>query len=167
MNPEDSFEKPNISIFDNFLVSSNYYSPNYGIPILDLMPIESLPPCPIQVSKRIVGKKYRYRNKIIIWDGKNMRCVTHNIISSDCIHCGGYNICIHGKRKVYCRLCGGGGLCPHSKQKSRCRECYGGSICEHGRRRVICKPCKGSQICEHNRIKYDCKVCFPPAEIKN
>jgi hypothetical protein len=32
-------------------------------------------------------------------------------------------LCLHGKRKDYCKECGGSQYCPHGKQRSRCNEC--------------------------------------------
>ena len=101
----------------------------------------------------------------------------HNKRQSDCIACGGSNICIHKKRKYDCKECGSSKFCIHGKNKLLCVDCDGSSICEHkkyirnckecgslkycehGINKYICKECKGSGICEHNKNKKLCKEC--------
>jgi len=129
--------------------------------MFDITPQEKITACPLKTSKREIGKKYKYRGKIIIWDGNYMRCILHDRIQANCVQCGGKNVCIHQKRRVNCTICGGGSLCYHERQKSRCKICCGSSICNHGNRKEICRLCKGSQICVHDKIKYDCKLCKP------
>jgi len=69
------------------------------------------------------------------------------------------NLCIHGKKKYYCKECDGGRFCKHNKDKYACKECNKDRFCEHNRKTYNCKECGGGRFCKHNKEKYDCKEC--------
>jgi hypothetical protein len=76
-----------------------------------------------------------------------------------CKECKGSQICSHGRRKFYCKECKGSQICQHNHIKQSCKQCKGSQICPHNRAKPNCKECKGSQICPHNRLKSHCKEC--------
>ena len=67
------------------------------------------------------------------------------------------NPCPHGKYSTYmCKECGGAGLCVHDKRKDYCKVCSK-SICPHGKvSSYYCRECKGRGCCEHGRSRYYC-----------
>ena len=74
------------------------------------------------------------------------------------------NACPHGKHcKAVCKECGGSALCMHGKRKVYCKECSS-TMCPHGRvQAYYCKECKGRGCCDHGRIRYFCAeyvFCF-------
>lgn len=121
------------------------------------MDIQQLPKSKIE---RIIGETYIYNSKIVIWDGKQLKC-EHGRVKSYCKECSGSQFCEHGIRKSYCKECGGSEICEHGRRKSKCKECGGSGICKHGRRKSRCKECGGSEICEHGKHKTHCKECHP------
>lgn len=68
-------------------------------------------------------------------------------------------LCIHNKRKPYCRDCKGGAICEHDKIRYQCKECKGSQICTHGNIKAKCRECHGITYCIHNRCKYRCREC--------
>jgi hypothetical protein len=110
------------------------------------------------VKNRVKDCLYLYRDNIVFWDGKRLKC-EHKRVKNRCKECGGSSICEHNREKSKCKECGGGSICEHNRVRSSCKECGGGSICEHNRVRSSCKECGGSQICEHNRKRSHCKEC--------
>ena len=76
-----------------------------------------------------------------------------------CRECGGKYYCIHGKGKRICRQCGGNDRCIHDREKYTCKECGGSSFCNHGRIKSKCIECGGGSICEHDRVRFSCINC--------
>ena len=130
---------------------------------------------PSQPNERIIGDKYLYHNKIVMWDGKRLRC-QHNRRRERCKECGGSQVCIHNKnrytcldcgkkqickhkkRKIYCVLCDGSHICQHNRRRYECRFCYPNYYCEHKIKRLFCQVCTGISRCPHKRVK-NCKIC--------
>ena len=104
------------------------------------------------------NEKYLYNDKIVIWDGKIIRC-EHGKKKQDCKDCRGSQICMHGKFKRICKDCGGTALCEHGKFKRSCKDCGGAAFCKHGKFKNACKDCGGSQVCKHGKFKRICKDC--------
>ena len=105
-----------------------------------------------------------------------------------CKECGGSALCMHGKRKVYCKECSST-MCPHGRvQAYYCKECKGRGCCDHGRIRYFCAEyvfclfvglpsllitrvpilttylfflcsCQGGGFCEHRKLRKGCAVC--------
>lgn len=119
------------------------------VPYMDQLPA---------VKDRVVGEKYLSKNRIVIWDGRKLRC-EHNRRRDQCKLCGGSGICEHNQRKHYCKICGGGSICEHGIRKSQCKLCGGSQICQHNRIRSSCRECGGGGICTHGIEKYRCKIC--------
>jgi len=109
-------------------------------------------------SERVKDVYYIYKEDIVFWDGKRLKC-QHKRERSKCKECGGSSICEHKRIRSRCKECGGSGICEHKRQRRHCKECGGSSICEHNRIRSSCKECGGSQTCEHNRQRSSCKEC--------
>ena len=104
-----------------------------------------LPPSKIN---RITNSFYTYKEQIVFWDGKYLKC-EHERIRSKCKECGGASICEHDKIRSQCKQCGGASICEHGRQRSQCKECGGSSLCK-------------SSWCEKYAIsKYDnyCLTC--------
>ena len=76
-------------------------------------------------------------------------------------------ICMHNKRKTYCKQCGGGALCEHNLQRTHCKKCNGSGICHHGKFKSYCKQCNGRSICPHNVSKSTCKKCHGASVCKH
>ena len=74
--------------------------------------METLPP----KKDRVKGKKYLFKNNVVIWDGTRLKCE-------------------HNRERSKCKECGGASICEHQREKSQCKECGGASICEHNKRR--------------------------------
>ena len=115
-------------------------------------------------SEREKDVYYIYKEDIVFWDGKILKC-EHKRIRSTCKECGGSQICQHDKVRSQCKECGGSQICQHNRERSRCKECGGSQICQHDKRRLHCKECGGSGICQHNRIRSTCKICDPTGHL--
>jgi len=70
-------------------------------------------------------------------------------------------LCVHDKRKTFCRHCSPGNYCHHNSLRSTCRYCTPSILCQHDRRTVQCKICNQSVICKHNGRKRCCRICTP------
>jgi hypothetical protein len=134
------------------------------------------PLLPKDKKNRVINQMCIYKDRIVIWDGKELKCehnrerskckscggsqiCEHRKRRNECIDCGGSSICEHRKRRSRCIDCGGSQICEHRKHRSRCIDCGGSSICEHRKRRNQCIDCGGSQICEHRKLRNTCKLC--------
>jgi len=53
---------------------------------------------PSQKKNREIGKRYSYFNRIVIWNGKQLRCI-HDKYISNCIICNKNAGCEHNKLK--------------------------------------------------------------------
>lgn len=103
-------------------------------------------------QKKVITNRIYYLNKL---------CV-HGRRKSYCKECDGSSICEHDRIRSGCKDCGGGSICEHGRIRSQCKDCGGGCICKHDRRRSACKDCGGGSICEHNRTRSGCKDCMTP-----
>jgi len=117
-----------------------------------------VPELPRWKADRTVDTKYMCNGKIVIWNGKKLKC-QHLKNPSECAECGGSQICDHKRMRQTCKECGGCGICEHGKKRTTCKDCDGGSLCEHKRLKELCRQCGGSQICEHKIARYECKAC--------
>ena len=148
------------------------------------METENIPDL-IDKKERIVGQKYLYKDRIVIWNGHHLKC-EHNKDKNKCEKC----IAEVNKKLeelveqedvsdvldlpvVKNRIVGQKYLlnteiviwtgkrlhCKHNLRKSRCVECGGDSICIHGMNKEYCIECEGSQICIHKKEKRFCKDC--------
>ena len=119
-------------------------------------------PCTLQLPARKAYRKkdtkYKYKTRIVIWDGIILRC-PHYRERKHCHDCGGVSICVHRKRRSRCRQCRGVSICKHGRVKYSCVPCKGNGICMHNRLRQTCVPCLGSSICQHKRQRHECKDC--------
>ncbi|KAG5181462.1 hypothetical protein JKP88DRAFT_165653 [Tribonema minus] len=83
-----------------------------------------------------------------------------------CKECGGASICAHMRRRTTCQECkrsrGGAGTYEHGHRRRHCEECRGRIPCKHGRRRYRCTQCNGASICDHGRRRARCKECGGP-----
>ena len=52
------------------------------------------------------------------------------------------DMCVHKRRRYYCRDCQGAGACEHNNRRWRCRECNGAYTCEHGLIKTNCLQCE-------------------------
>ena len=65
-------------------------------------------------------------------------------------------MCLHGKRRQYCKTCGGSGICEHGRRKIQCTECPHVTI-----PKKICQFC-GSRQLSYRRVKLGiCAGCEP------
>jgi len=120
--------------------------------------MENLPILPRKREDRTVDAQYVCNGKIVIWNGKKLKC-KHLRNPAECADCGGSQICVHKKIRQICKECGGCGICEHGKRRTICKDCNGGGLCEHKNRRENCRICGGSRICEHKVSRYECKKC--------
>ena len=128
----------------------------------EIIILEELP----SVKNREKDCFYIYKNYIVFWDGKYLKC-EHKRRRTECKECGGKNICQHERRINECKECGGSQVCDHERIRSRCKECKGGSICDHERRKDMCSTCSKNrknfcQLCDSVYVK-DCPyfpLCF-------
>jgi len=120
--------------------------------------MENIPILPRKKQGRILEAKYMCNGKIVIWNGKKLKC-PHLKNPAECKECGGSQVCVHKKMRQLCKECGGCGICEHGKRKTVCKDCGGGSLCEHDKLKEQCRVCGGSQICEHKIARYECKLC--------
>lgn len=119
---------------------------------------EAIPILPARKTGRTTDAKYMCNGKIVIWNGVKLKCI-HLKNPSECIECGGSQICQHKRMKNVCKECKGCGICEHNRKRTVCKECCGGGLCEHNIIKEFCRTCGGSQICEHKIKKYECKKC--------
>ena len=110
---------------------------------------------PPRVSKRVKGVSYLFEDRVVLWDGKYLRC-SHDRRRSRCKDCVGSQICLHDRRRNNCKDCDGSQICSHDRMRSNCKDCGGSSICPHGKRRSKCRDCGGSEICSHDRQRSYC-----------
>jgi hypothetical protein len=120
--------------------------------------MDNIPILPVRKANRTVGAQYMCNEKLVIWNGKKLKC-KHLKNPAECFECGGSQICEHKRMKNNCKDCGGCGICEHGKKRTRCKDCGGGSLCEHNRLNELCRICGGSQICQHNIGRYECRLC--------
>jgi hypothetical protein len=120
--------------------------------------MDEIPILPARIINRISDTKYMCNEKIVIWNGKKLKCV-HLKNPAECFECGGSQICEHKKMRNNCKDCGGCGICEHNKKRTVCKDCGGGSLCVHKKERIRCVDCNGSQICEHKIPHHQCKKC--------
>jgi hypothetical protein len=120
--------------------------------------MENIPILPRKKEGRIIDAKYMCNGKIVIWNGKKLKC-PHLKNPAECAECGGSQVCVHKKMRHLCKECGGCGICEHGKRRTVCKNCGGGSLCEHDKLKEQCKVCGGSQICEHKISRYQCRLC--------
>ncbi len=122
--------------------------------------IELLPSdLPKRKKNRVKNEQYLYKDKIVIWDGTEMRCIHHKR-TRYCKDCNGSQICEHKIDKSICKSCGGSQICKHQRDKKKCKDCKGSSRCKpHNRLKVQCIECNGSRICKHKKQKSKCIDC--------
>ena len=111
-----------------------------------------------KVVDRVTGVKYMSKDKIVIWNGKQLWC-EHSKRKDYCIDCCGSRYCEHKKRSENCKDCDGSNICRHNKHKNVCKDCKGSSICEHNKRFTVCKLCNGGSFCIHNKYRHRCVDC--------
>lgn len=123
---------------------------------------EVIPILPARKTGRTTDAKYMCNGKIVILNGKKLKC-EHLNRPDCCVQCGGAQICEHKRQKSFCRDCGGTARCDHGNIRTHCKKCGGSGICEHDRKRTTCKECGGGSICLHKKRRNISKECNPNA----
>lgn len=122
---------------------------------MDIIPI-----LPARKANRTVGAQYMCNEKLVIWNGKKLKC-KHLKNPYCCIECNGSQLCEHKRCKYNCKECGGTSICEHKNIRTVCKQCKGTGICKHGRKKTTCRECGGGSICEHDKRRTICNICNP------
>jgi hypothetical protein len=123
--------------------------------------MDNIPILPARKINRIVDTQYMCNDKIVIWNGKKLKCI-HLNNPYCCFECGGGSqICEHKRCKYNCKDCGGTSICEHKNIRTVCKECKGTGICKHERKKTTCRECGGGSICEHDKRRTICNICNP------